>query len=83
MLDIIKAMQDPDFINSLQQMPQQILDKLNSIDRKLDALLRLHGMSDDYITALQQNSISANLQNDLTENPEPANINPVDPDSYK
>lgn len=110
MLDIIKAMQDPEFINGLQQMPQQILDKLNRIEFMLEVLLQESGHSISDIDAFrnavkltdvdttedtkaalqhhgiaveQQNSISANLQNGLTETPEPVSINPVDPDSYK
>lgn len=78
MLDMIKAMSDPEFTAKLAEMPEQIVSKLNSIDSKLDLLL-------------QHFSISENLQNgdnvytgptDLVigENP---GINPVDPDSYK
>lgn len=86
---MIKAMQDPEFLAGLQAMPQQIVDKLNSIEAKLDILLTLTGV--DVEAVLQQNSNAANLQISNTaisdmEHPDSTaapSINPVDPDSYK
>lgn len=57
MLDLIKAMQDPEFTQGLAAMPQQIVDHLVSIEAKLDLLLQQNG-----ITEKQQNSETVNLQ---------------------
>lgn len=89
MFDMIKAMQDPEFLAGLQAMPQQIVDKLNTIDAKLDILLTLTGV--DVEAVLQQSSNAVNPQNGVfTETQKEAldryegpSINPIDPDSYK
>lgn len=91
MLDLMKALNDPEFMSTLSAMPQQIVDKLNRIDSKLDVVILLltdpSYKNSEYLQSIVaanlQNSISANLQNGLTETPAPANVNPVDPDSYK
>lgn len=85
MLDLMKALNDPEFMSNLSALPEQLVGMLTRIlevelenKHRLDLLLQHYGIS-----ANLQNSISANLQNGLTETPAPANVNPVDPDSYK
>ena len=91
MLDMIKAMQDPEFVKGLSDMPRQIAETLQRIEAKLDLLIwEVAGWDGNDIAAMLQNSDAANLQNSddvntavtLDSTAEPVNINPVDPASY-